>query len=303
MRKIILFFIVSLSFSSFAQYDALYTQYVYNPLVINPAYAGSRNSLSSVLSHRTGWTGIEDTPSTQTVSVHSKFKHNNLAWGFNLNNDKLGATSNLFAGFTAGYHLQFKNSKLSIAMRAGVFNSKVDGSKFTFRNPTDYLNLGASQSSLVPNFDFGLYYYAPNYYLGLTVNHFVGQKLRYNKLGGVVMEIEPLLMLSGGYVFEINNKLSLKPTFLLKKTAEFEANLDIGLNAFLFKKVWFGINVRNKSALNFLLDVNITDFMRIGYSYDFFLNKISSSSNGVHEIFVGFELKTKKDNSVNPRSL
>jgi type IX secretion system PorP/SprF family membrane protein len=303
MKKFLFVLFLTLAAEGYSQYNAIYSQYLYNHLVINPAYAGSRNAISSVLMHRARWVGMDGAPTTQTLSIHSKLKNKKFALGFNLNNDRLGATSNLLMGLSGAYHVKFSKSQLSFGLRLGAFNSAIDGTAFNFRNPTDQLNNGVRQSALVPNADFGLYYYAYNYFISLTFNHLLNQRFNYDQLGGVEIDLDNYTTLGAGYVFELSPKFTLKPSFLWKKTVDYDANLDISLNAFFYKRFWVGVSLRNQSSLNVLFDFNVTDFLRVGYSFDMFSNNLGRQSVGVHEFFLGFDFNLKQTKSVSPRYL
>ena len=291
-----------------AQQDAIYSQYSFNPLIINPAYAGTRNSFSAVLLNRSQWVGINGAPTTQSFSVHSPVNHTKLAFGFNMSYDQLGPSKNLNAAFSAAYHLKFKKSKLSIAIRGGVFNSVLDKNKLTFKNDKDVFNEGGTISSTVPSFDFGMYYFKSKFFFGLAITHLTKHKFEFfdniaSNGGSTDYFLRTHLFLNGGYVFEINNNFVFKPTFLLKMTEGALLNLDLGFNVLFYKKIWLGISFRNKSSVNFMTEINITDYLRVGYAYDLSINKLSKYNKGSHEIFLGFDFTIKSKKIVSPRYL
>lgn len=304
MKKGLLFLILLVSSTiANAQQDAIYSQYMYNQFVINPAYAGSRNSMSGVLMHRTRWLGMDGAPTTSTLSIHSNQMKSGLAWGANMAADRLGPTTNVQLAGTIAYHLKMKRGKLAFGLRLGAFNTSINASRLDFKDPTDIFNTGNSQSKMMPSLDFGVYYYTRKFYVGLSLNHLNERLVDFPDWEDENFYLRRFNTLGMGYAWEINDKFTLKPSFLLKSSTGFDANMDINLSALFYETVWFGISFRNRSTLSFLLDVNVTEFLRVGYAYDTFVNGIDAASSGAHELFIGFDINKKDANTVSTRFL
>jgi type IX secretion system PorP/SprF family membrane protein len=276
--------------------------------VINPAYAGSRNSISAVLLHRSQWVGLKDAPRTETFAIHSPTNKSKFAFGFNMAYDAIGPTKNLNAGFSTAYHLKFRKSKLSLALRAGFYNSNLDKNKLTFQNSTDLFNEGGVVSSTVPSFDFGAYYYKTKFYLGLSINHITQHGFSFfenvsGNSGDLNYELRTHAFISGGYVFDLKKNFMFKPSFLFKASPGALPNMDLSFNALFYKRFWLGVSFRNKSSVNFMTEFNLTDFFRIGYAYDVIVNKLSQYNKGSHEIFIGFDFSLKSNKILSPRYL
>jgi len=299
-----LFFLITvLNLSGFAQQDPIYSQYMFNPFAINPAYAGTRNSMSAVVLHRSQWVGIDGAPTTQTATIHAPTNKHNFAWGLNFAHDVLGPTKSVQAGVTGAYHVKFKESKLSFGLRAGFYNSTFNRNELNFKEGNDPYDVGGTVSAIIPNFDFGMYYYKTKFYIGLSATHLNSSKLNYNGFpASTNIYLRTHIMLAAGYVFEISPKFVLKPSILIKSVSG-KSNVDLNVSALFYKRFWLGLSLRNASSINFLLDVNITDFMRMGYSYDLLTNQLSNYSKGTHEIFVGFDFDIKKSQTISPRYL
>ncbi|NOQ71373.1 MAG: type IX secretion system membrane protein PorP/SprF [Crocinitomix sp.] len=303
MKKSILILTVLLTFQSFAQQDAVYSQYMYNQFVINPAYAGSRNAMSAVLMHRTRWMGMDGAPTTSTFSFHSNRNNKGLAWGANFAADRLGPQAYVQFALAGAYHARLRKGKLSFALRAGIFNSSLNRNKLDFRDTGDFLAVGTRHTAIAPSIDFGVFYYTRKFYVGLSLNHLGNQTFDYSDIPTAEYHLRSFNTLGAGYAFEISEKLTLKPSFLVKQSDGFDANMDLNLSALFYKRIWFGISLRNKTSVNFLLDVNITDYMRVGYAYDLFINNLNSASSGAHEIFIGFDFNPKKTKTTSTRYL
>jgi type IX secretion system PorP/SprF family membrane protein len=293
------------SFAGQAQQDAIYSQYMFNPFAINPAYAGSRDAVNIVVVNRSQWVGLDGAPNTQTISGHVPMNNNNIAWGFNISRDKLGPTSNLLAAGTAAYQLRLYQGTLTFGLRGGIYNSVVDHGQLSFREDDDILDNKERLSGIVPTFDFGLYYYTERFYAGLSSNHITKHRFNYSTLpDNQAYFLRRHTFLAAGYVFEVNRDILLKPSVLLKHGGGSAFNVDVNVNALFKELFWLGIGLRNLSSLNFLVDFNVTDYLRVGYSYDMTLNKLKSYSYGSHEIIIGFDFNLKKSSNIlSPRYL
>ena len=306
MKKVLLFLAIILSGHLFAQQDAIYSQYMFNPFAINPAYAGSRNSYSAVLLHRSQWVSMPGAPSTQSFAIHAPAMKSGLAWGLNFSHDQIGPSRNISTGVTGAYIIKFKESKLAFGLRAGIYNTVFDRSLLNFKETNDQLDIGGKESALVPSFDFGAYYYKTKFFAGLSINHLTKHRFNFKDFPDSVstnMILRRHFMLNTGYVWELKKNFILKPSLMLKLVPGAPANLDINLSALLYKKVWLGLSFRNKSSVVLMTDINITDFMRIGYSYDISVNKLSTYNKGSHEIFLGFDFNLKNTQTISPRYL
>lgn len=304
MRILTVIAFVLMSFTGLGQQDAIYSQYMFNPFAINPAYAGSRDAINVVLINRNQWIGLEGAPNTQTLSGHVPMNKNNLAWGMNISRDKLGPSSNLLAMGTAAYQLRLETGTLNFGLRGGVYNSVLDHGILNFRESNDVLDNKQRLSSIVPTFDFGMYYYTERFFVGLSVNHLTKHRFNFESLqNNQAYYLRRHTFLSMGYVFELNNSILIKPSCLIKHADEVGFNADFNTNIMFNELFWLGVGVRNFSSVNFLVDFNVTDYLRIGYAYDLTLNKIKNYSNGSHEILVGFDFNLKKSSTVSPRYL
>jgi type IX secretion system PorP/SprF family membrane protein len=305
MKVNYLFLVLALAgLNGFAQQDPIYSQYMFNPFAINPAYAGTRNSMSGVILHRSQWVGIDGAPTTQTATLHAPVNKHKIAWGVNFAHDRIGPTSSTQAGLTGAYHLKFKESKLSFGLRAGIINSKLDRSSLNFKEDNDVYDVGGVVSALVPTVDFGIYYYKTKFFAGLSLTHLVNANFAYEGFPAETnMYLRTHAMLNAGYVFEISPKFVFKPSILIKQVEGVRPNVDLNLSALFYKRFWLGLSFRNKSSVNFLLDVNVTDYLRVGYAYDLLTNPLGQYSKGTHEVFVGFDFDLKKSQTISPRYL
>lgn len=291
-----------------AQQDAMYSQYMFNPFAVNPAYAGSRSSLSGVILGRKQWAGINGAPTTGTFALHSPFKGKNFALGFNAIMDKIGPSTNSGALATYAYHLKLGPGKLSLGLRGGVYSNRLDKSVLIFDDGTDVNNTGGYYQKIVPTFDFGGYYYTEKFYVGLSSNHILSSGTTsidsvVNNSSTVFSTYDRHFMLASGYAFDINPDVVLKPSVFIKYVHGAPVNVDINMSVLLKKVFWVGMSLRSSKDLVAVLEYNFSNFMRLGYSYDFTFGPVRTYTTGSHEIFLGFDLDVSRKDAVSPRYL
>ncbi len=318
MKRIILILlgVVALMSEGKAQQDALYSQYMFNPFAINPAYAGSRSSMSGILLARKQWAGIDGAPTTGSFALHSPFKGKNFALGFNAVMDKIGPASNSGALVTYAYHLKMGPGKLSLGLRGGIYSTRLDNSLLVFSDGSDSKNTGEVYQKTVPTFDFGGYYYTNKFYVGVSANHLLASGtynidsttsvLNGGNGGGSQLfnTYDRHLSLATGLAIVVNPDVVLKPSLLVKYVHGAPINVDINFSVLLNKVFWLGASVRSSKAIVGILEYNITDFVRVGYSYDFSFGAIRSYTTGSHELFLGFDVSVaKKKNAYTTRFL
>ena len=238
MKKLIVLILAITTYTQvFAQQDPQYTMYMFNQLALNPAYAGSRECLSSTLHYRNQWTGIEGAPKTLSFGIHSPIGAERAALGLQVINDKIGA--NTFTNVAGSYAYRIpvtKHSKLSLGLQAVLQNYGTDVSKLNPKNSGDAIINNNITNVLLPNFGAGAYYYSEKYYVGITMPHIINNKLQ-NKTNIASTSDNAKqyrhLFLMAGKIFDINKAVKFKPSGIMKLAAN--SPLEIDLNAsFMF---------------------------------------------------------------------
>ena len=308
--KFFLMGVISLvTLAGFSQQDPIFSQYMFNPFVVNPAYAGSRDAVSTVLLYRAQWVGMNGAPTTGSLSMHAPVKATKMAWGVNVMSDQIGPTSTTFIQGTYAYRLRLLGGKLSMAVRGGYFSSVYDKSTLDFDDESDNKNEGGVIRAGVPNFDFGLYYHTPTFFLGFASSHlnqptfkFSSQSSLSGGTNNFEINMKPHIILSSGFVFNLNEGLKLKPSVYMKYMANAPLNVDANLSLLIKKKVWLGVSFSSDGSLAGMLELNATDFLRIGYAYDIWLSpEINRMST--HEIFIGYDFRFSKKTTESPKYL
>lgn len=298
--KILIFALMLTCYAGFAQQDAQYTQYMYNTININPAYAGSRGVMSVFGLHRTQWVGLDGAPTTNAFSLNTPINNSNLGIGLSFVNDKLGPTTDNTISADVSYTLQMANEyKLSFGVKASgnIFN--LDVNKLNPTNSGDP-NLQNFKNEFSPNFGAGVYLHSDKLYLGLSVPNFL-EDSKYNDNDVAVFKERMNFYFIGGYVFDLSPSIKFKPAVLSKVVQGAPLQVDGSANFLFFDKLMLGAAYRWDAAVSGLAGFQVTDGLFIGYSYDRETTKLRNYNSGSHEIFLRFELFSKVNKMVSPR--
>ena len=298
--KILIFALMLTCYAGFAQQDAQFTQYMYNTININPAYAGSRGVMSIFGLHRTQWVGLDGAPTTNAFSINTPLNNSNLGLGVSLVNDKIGPTSDNTLSADLSYTIPMNNDyKLSFGVKASgnIFN--LDTAKLTPADAGDP-NLQNFDNEFSPNFGAGVYLHSDKLYLGLSVPNFL-QDSKYNDNDVAVFQERMNFYFIGGYVFDLSPSIKFKPAFLTKLVTGAPLQVDASANFLFFDKLMLGGAYRWDAAVSALAGFQITDGLFIGYSYDMETTQLRKYNSGSHEVFLRFELFNKVSKMVSPR--
>lgn len=299
----------------FAQQDPQYSQYQFNQMVINPAYAGSKDALSAIIDIRKQWSGFDGAPSTQSFSFHGPLKKKRIGLGLSAYNDAIGPKRVTAAYGNIAYILPITNKlKLSFGIRAGVVNYVYDFNKINYKDAGEtsaLANLGTNK--LKPDFDAGLYLKSNSFYAGFSATHLnaayvYNDKVAYTNVTGSQVEYDLTYKLNThifGIIskgFSVGENLVINPTVIYKATKSI-SNIDLNLNFLIKQRVWMGVFARSSGSVGALVQVIVTNNIKIGYSFDKSLGKVQKQLGNGHEIMIGFDFNTFKSKMLSPRYL
>lgn len=298
--KILVLAALLTGFVSFAQQDAQYTQYMYNTINVNPAYAGSRGVMSIFGLHRTQWVGLSGAPVTNAFSINSPIENSNLGVGLSFVNDRIGPTTENTISADLSYTIQTSEIyKLSFGVKgtANLFNLDV-----TKLNPQDANDpsLQNLDNDFSPNVGAGVYFHSDKLYLGASVPNFFETK-RYSDNSIAVTKERMNFYLIGGYVFDLTYNLKFKPAFLTKAVEGAPLQVDVSGNFLFNDKFVLGAAWRWDAAVSFMAGFQVTDGLYIGYGYDLETTELRRYNSGSHEVFLRFELFKRNNRIVSPR--
>lgn len=304
-KKIAIMFLMLITGISYAQQDSQFTQYMYNTMAVNPAYAGLREKMSIFLLHRTQWVGLEGAPTTNNLSLHTPINGGNMGIGISILNDKIGPSDETDIGINLSYNIQTSEDfKLSFGLKASANLLNIDFTKLTYLTPDRNFETSVD-NKFSPNIGAGLYYYSYNTYIGLSVPNFIETKHfdRYAGNGSESYIAKERLhyFLTAGHVFDLQTDIKFKPSILTKLTQGAPLQVDVSANFMFNDKFVVGAAYRWSAALSGLVGFQATDSWFIGYGYDFETTRLAHFNKGSHEIFLRYELFNRYDRIVSPR--
>jgi len=304
MKKIIISMVLLFaSMNAFAQQDAQFTQYMYNTLGFNPAYAGSRGVTSIVALHRSQWIGLDGAPQIQTFSMHTPFTDSRIALGLSFVNDKIGIASEQNFNIDVSYTIPVsQEGKLAFGVKASGNILNVDFSKLTIKDSEDP-NAYNINNKFSPNVGLGLYYHTNKYYLGLSVPNLLATE-HYSDGTAIASRVAKERLnyyLIGGYVFDLNTNTKLKPAVLAKYVTGAPLQVDVSLNAMFNDKLTLGVGYRWGAAISAMTGFQLNEKLMIGYAYDMDTTELVNYNSGSHEVFLRIEMFNTKDKMVSPR--
>lgn len=302
------FFIILLglfAISSYAQQDAQFTQYMYNTININPAYAGSRGVLSVFALHRTQWVGLDGAPSTNSFSINTPVNNSNIGLGLSFINDKIGPSDDNSISADVSYSVKTSETfKLSFGVKATANLLNIDFSKVSKYNPYDNLAQYNIDSKFSPNIGAGIYYHSNKTYVGFSVPNFLETEHYNNSATSPSNSVASERMhyhFIAGHVFDLNESIKFKPALLTKLVQGAPLQVDASANFMFNEKFVLGAAYRWDAAASLMAGFQINKSWYIGYGYDLETTKLANYNSGSHEIFLRFELFNNIDNLISPR--
>ena len=317
-KNIILYFILFVLISNVkAQQDPQYSQYMFNSLVMNPAYAGYREVLNGSILNRDQWLNINGAPKTQSIILDGSFGNDEkIGLGLSIVNDRLGLQSQTTAYLNYAYRLRVgADARLAFGLGVGVGQYTLDGGGATTDNPNDPNFAYGKTSYRVPDARIGVHYSNYRFYAGLSATNLLSQSIDFKNVSkNQIARQGRHIFLTAGYLIDINDFLKFKPSFLIKEDTKGPTNLDINNFVLLGEKVWLGasyrtsVNLLNKSgvvgsvkspaAIVGLVEVFAGKGWRIGYAYDHTVSSLSGSAGATHELSVGLSFGGKREVSI-----
>ena len=308
-KRIIVLLFGSLSFSGLlAQQDAQYTQYMYNTMAVNPAYAGSRGLLSVTGLHRSQWVGLDGAPSTQTLNINSPVS-DRVGIGLSIVNDEIGNNTNqeTYIDGVFSYTVQLaRAAKLSFGVQASAHLLNIDFNQLAnYNNEAQTIGLSNIDNKFSPNFGAGVYYHTDNFYAGLSVPNFLETKHFDDSASGTSFLAEERMnfYLISGYVFELNRGMKFKPAVLLKAVRGAPLQLDLSANFMLNEKFILGAAYRWDATVSALVGFNVSERFMLGLAYDREITELGGTrfNNGSFEVMLRYEFLTRYIKVIEPR--
>lgn len=302
LRKMLLFTLATVSISAQAQQTSLFTQYMFNGLVINPAYTGTHGNMATSASYRSQWTGLKGAPQTQIASFHSPIKFTRSAAGAMLVHDQTGVTHQYSLYGTYAYHIPVsKNGKISVGGQAGISyyqSNRADAHIVTNGNQPDPTYM-TNDSRFQPNLGIGAYYYTKRTYVGLSIPTLINNKWNTGDINSARQKRH--YFLSAGHVMDLAPNVKLKPNVLLRWEEGGPFQFDLNANVLFAEVLWVGVSYRMQDSVDGLLEFVINNQLNVGYSYGYPITPLANAQSGTHEFVLNYRIKRNKNVVFSPR--
>ena len=274
-----------------AQQRPLQSLYMYDPLLVNPAYAGTQTQLSGTAIFRNQWVNLEGSPQTFTATAHSGFMQNRVGMGIILANDIIGIHNDLSLYGVYSYRVKLdRTTSLSMGLQGGFNNFKSDYGKLTIKHQND-LNLTGTLQKFLPNFGAGLYLRHKSFYVGLSVPYLINNKLVFNTSLSQLSKQRRYYYLTGGFSKQISPYAQWMPSIMIRQQEMAPLSFDINSTIVLYRTVGFGVSYRLGNGVIGLFELQLNENFHVGYAYDFTTSDLNQFSNGTHEIMVNYRVK------------
>lgn len=333
MKKLLLptLLLVLMAFSASGQQDPMFTKYMFNSLVFQPAYAGAKDHLSVTLLHRDQWLGIEDAPTTQSFTIHSPLESDKVGLGLSVIRDEIGVTNTTSAMASYAYRIPLGQGKLSLGMQAGAMNYRADYTRLSIENGSDpaFMN-DMAPNMWLPNVGAGVHYYVPNkFYVGASAPHLLQMTIREGSGVGMdtvmAQQFRHYYLFAGGAI-RLNSLMVFKPSMLIKnvglfgefkpeddpyKTIGAPTEFDVDLSLLMYDALWVGMSFRSAfegftgtssfDSGDIWVSYYLRNGFRIGVSYDYTLTDLGDYTHATYEVMLGYEMNYKTKQIVTPR--
>jgi len=287
----------------YAQQDPIFTQYMFNKVAINPAYAGSPEALSLDVIDRLQWVGIKEGPNTLSFTAQTNMPNPHLGVGLYAYRDALGPTVETGVMGSFAYRILFPKGTLSMGAQFGFNYLDIDWTKLNPEDPNDPLLNSQVKNKAVPDAGVGFYYYAPRYYIGISSTHLLQNKIVVSQDADDEKTSFSKLMrhfyAMAGVVIPVNENLDFRPAVLVKYVQNAPVQADLSMAMLINKVMWLGVSYRTENCLTLMAEINVAKNLHIGYSYDAWFNQLSTYNHGSHEIRIGYDIDIFHTNRIN----
>ena len=302
VRNFLMALFLLCNFTAWAQQDPLFTQYMFNKLLVNPGYAGSKEVFSIDLLNRSQWTNIEGAPETFTLSAHTAMKNKNVGLGFYIFRDKVGPENNQGFMGTYAYRIYFDKGSLAFGLQFGLKYFNFNWEEMVLKQP-DYVFDPQDVRKITPDANFGVYYQSNRLFAGISSKQLLQNEYGYATKDGKssFSKLTRHFYLMGGFALPLAEKIVFRPSMMAKYTPDAPIQVDLNASILFSNVLWVGTSYRPGDAITLMTEIKLKDWLKLGYSYDININELQSLYSGSHEIRLGFEFEMYKSRMRTPR--
>lgn len=277
---------------AFAQQRPAYSQYMFNSLALNPAYAGSQKQLNATAAIRSQWVNFEGAPKTQLLSAHAPIDRKNIGLGAMITHESIGVHVDWSAYASYAYQIKFKKAgMLSLGLQGGLNYRQSDFTKLTVQAGHDPL-LGYYKKA-TPNFGAGAFYSSSTAYVGFSSPFIVENKTFETNGDGTITENKEAryYYLTGGKVLDVNHKVKVMPSFLFRMQDQMPLGYDLSMNFYYNEIIGAGLSYRNGDAIIGMFQMFLNENLSFGYAYDYTISSLSNHTQGSHELMLNYRIR------------
>jgi type IX secretion system PorP/SprF family membrane protein len=305
LTQLILLFICSVPFGLKAQQDPMVSQYMFSGHFLNPAYAGSHPYANITLLGRKQWVGFNGSPFTSFLSFDKPFQKKKIAIGAIVSNDRIGVTNRTIVTGSLAYHLHLSaNARLSGGISAGIQSYSAELSKLIIWDESDQVFASNINGKVLPVAGLGLYYYTRRFYAGVSVPNVISYKPETFLDIGINRSayLQRHYFATTGYAFPAGKNLDIRPSILVKYTANAPVSIDYNLHFLFYKSLWLGASYRQKDGGVAMVEYQATKNLRVGYAFDMAFSNMRRYNSGSHEIMLAWDfVKDDQTRYTSPR--
>jgi len=284
------------------QQDPMYTQYIFNLQTVNPAYVGYWQTMGVTLLTRDQWVGLNGHPTTQTFTIQTPLRSENVGLGFNVVIDKIGLEKRLLINIDYSYRVFLtENTSLRFGIKGGFTNYSNNLLEYVQYSPSDPVFQGTIDNKLMPNFGFGMFLSSSKYYLSLSLPKIIENNYKSNVNNFSTKSDIRHLFIAGGLLFDLSDNVKFKPSFMTKSVMGSPFEYDVSANFLLAEKFWVGAMYRSGDSFGAIAQWIFSRKLRLGYAYDFTTTDLRNYHNGVHEVMISYEFIPAKHKYISPR--
>lgn len=297
---VVLFILLQVTMS--AQQETQHSMYFFNPVLVNPAYAGSQEALQVTGTVRDQWTGLKGAPKTQCLTMHTPLLSENIGIGLTVLNDQLGVTKNtgFYLDLAYSVKLNKKNHRLAFGVKTGLDLFRQDLSALRIQDNTDELYLdNLNYKKNLFNVGAGIYYYGKRFYVGAS-----SPRLLKNKISALADQKalqENHIYFFSGLVFKLNSAVNMRPSVMVKYVNNAPLSIEANLSFLFYEKFWIGAMYRHGAAAGLNVMYLLNQNLKVGYAYDYQLTSLQKFSYGSHELMLSYDLRSKAKGYKSPR--
>ncbi|TLX76226.1 type IX secretion system membrane protein PorP/SprF [Labilibacter sediminis] len=274
-----------------AQQESIYTQYMFNTVSVNPAYAGTRNAMNMLFLSRQQWVGLDGAPRTYNFTMHTPLNNYKMGVGFSIVSDKVGPVDNFYFNVNYAYRVNITDEMvLSMGVKGGIYNYTVGLNNLNKGSGFDPAADGSFEQKLQPNAGMGLYLYTNKWYAGFSIPKLIQTDLSGTQISASnLSSLKRHYFLMAGYVHDLNEDFKLKPSFIYGVVEGAPTTAQLTGQVLYKDTYWLGASYRFGDAVSFLANVQLNKQLMVGYSYDYSVSNLGNYNHGSHEIIVSYD--------------